>query len=158
MLNYLKQKLKEHFAMKTYSVGILQAQVYRALKKETNDILKDYSLSSFDWALLGILSESKQGENAVDLSDELDVSQAFISKIIKKLLKEEYIEIKKEKDARFRKIFLTEFGRKNLEKIEPILKNKMKVLLKGVVLTDLYGYVNTLKKIAENSLDKTNQR
>ena len=42
MLDYIKNKIKEKFDMKTYSIGLLQAQVYRTLKIETNEILKDY--------------------------------------------------------------------------------------------------------------------
>lgn len=159
MLNYIKQKLKERFDMKTYNVGILQAQVYRILKKETNIILKEYNLTSFDWALLGILYESKDGEYAVNLAEEIDVSQAFVSRIIKKLQKEKIIEIKKrnvDSDARFKKIYLTNSGKLNVEKIEPTLKAKMKKLLKDISLTDLYGYINTLKKISENSGENKN--
>ena len=152
MLNYIKQKLKDKFDMKTYNVGLLQAQVYRTLKKQTNEILKDYTLTTFDWAVLGILYESKDGENAINLAQEIDVSQAFISKVLKKLEVAKYIEIKIEEDARYKKIFLTNIGRRNLEKIEPILKQKMKVLLKDIALTDLYGYINTLKKIVANTM------
>ena len=151
MLQYIKQKLKERFDMKTYNVGILQDQVYRILKKETNVILIDFNLTSFDWALLGILYESKDGEYAVNLAEEINVSQAFISRIIKKLIKENYVEVKKSQDARFKNIYLTHKGNAHVEKIEPILKNKMKKLLKDITLTDLYGYINTLKKISENS-------
>ena len=151
MLKYIKQKIKDRFDMKTYNVGILQDQVYRILKKETNLILVDYEITSFDWAVLGILFESKDGENAVDLAEEIGVSQAFVSKVLKKLEKSKYIELKKETDGRYKKIHLSSFGRERVEKIEPVLKQKMKVLLKNIDLTDLYGYVNTLKKISENA-------
>ena len=151
MLKYIKQKIKDRFDMKTYNVGILQDQVYRILKKETNLILVDYDITSFDWAVIGILFESKDGENAVDLAEEIGVSQAFVSKVLKKLQKSKYIELKKETDGRYKKIYLSPFGRESVEKIEPVLKQKMKVLLKNIDLTDLYGYVNTLKKISENA-------
>ncbi len=151
MLNYLKQKLKERFDMKTYNVGLLQDQVYRTLKKQTNEILKDYNLISFDWAILGILYESKDGENSINLAEEIGVSQAFISKVLKNLELKKYLLLKTESDARYKKVFLTEIGRKNVEKIEPILKNKMKLMLNDNPITDLYGYINTLKKIHLNS-------
>ena len=151
MLKYIKQKLKDRFDMKTYNVGILQDQVYRILKKQTNYILIDYKLTSFEWAILGILFESKEGENAIDLAEEIGVSQAFISKVLKNLKSNKYIELKKEKDARYKKIYLSDFGRARVLYIEPILKKEMKVLLKDISLTDLYSYINTLKKISENA-------
>ena len=151
MLKYIKQKLKDRFDLKTYNVGILQDQVYRILKKQTNVILKDYDLTSFEWAVLGILFESKEGENAVDLAEEIGVTQAFVSKVLKKLKVNKYIELKREEDGRYKKIHLSNYGRESVLQIEPILKEKMKVLLKDIVITDLYGYVNTLKKILENS-------
>ena len=70
---------------------------------------------------------------------------------MKNLKSNKYIELKKEKDARYKKIYLSDFGRARVLYIEPILKKEMKVLLKDISLTDLYSYINTLKKISENA-------
>ena len=151
MLKYIKQKIKNKFDMKSYSVGILQDQVYRILKNQTNLILESYELNSFDWAILGMLYESSEGENAIDLAKEKGVSQAFISKVVKKLYKNKYIIIKKEKDTRYKKIHLSELGKDKVTEIEPILKQKMRLLLTGIEVHEMYGYITTLKKISENS-------
>ena len=151
MLSYIKQKIKDRFDMKTYNVGILQDQAYRALKKQTNLILADYNITSFDWAILGLLFESSAGINAIDLAEEIGVSQAFISKVLKRLKSIKYIEIKKGEDARYKKIYLSELGMSKVLEIEPMLKKGMRPLIKGVSVTDLYSYINVLKKIAENS-------
>ena len=38
--------------LSTYSTGLLQAKAYRAMKKQTRDLLEPYGISTVEWALV----------------------------------------------------------------------------------------------------------
>ncbi len=147
--------------MKTYSFGLTQATAYRALKGHTNKLLLPYGITAFDWALLGLLYEEKNGIRTTALADNLCVSKAMISKTTKKLGASGWIELSEQenKDKRAVLFVLTNKSRESMPKIEQELRNDFRAILGKVGKLDLLMYYRSSLVIAKHlkqDIDKSN--
>ncbi|MEO5646675.1 MAG: MarR family winged helix-turn-helix transcriptional regulator [Candidatus Paceibacterota bacterium] len=136
--------------LKTYSVGLLQTKVYRALKSNTEVLLKPYKISSIEWAYLGMVSESKDGIRSGELAELLGVEAPFVTSLSAKFLKRKLIEYKKDPmDNRVRSIVITADGLALIKEVEPMLRNESKKWLKDLSIREVLMYIKVLKKIAD---------
>jgi len=136
--------------LKTYSVGLLQTKVYRALKANTELFLKPYGISSIEWAYIGTASEYPKGIRSTDLAEILGVEAPFVTSLSAKFHKRKLVEYQKDpNDKRVKCIVITPAGHALIKEIEPILREESKKWLKDLSVKEVLTYIKVLKKIAE---------
>ncbi len=133
----------------SYSVGLLQAKAYRALKQTTGMILDEHGISTVEWAFLGLLYERSMSPTVA--AHELGVEAPFVTSLVGKLKEKGFmLEERDEKDARRKSLRLSEAGRKFVADTEVVLRSRMRPLVKGASTRDLLGYLTVLESIIEN--------
>jgi len=139
-------------SLSTYKTGLIQAKAYRSLKQVTSKALEPYHLSSLDWALLGLLFDSREGFKLVEIAELLGVESPFVTVLIDGLEAKGLVKrTVKAEDKRAKMITLTEKSIEMIPGIEKDLLAQTKVLLKGVGLNEVVSYIKVLSKIVENS-------
>lgn len=147
-MNIFQKILNYKKLTSTYAVGLIQAKAYRVLKHKTNVFLLPYHLTTVEWALLGILYESNDGETLTDLAFALGVKGPFVTRLATALTKKEYVAVTKSAtDSRVRRMTLTTKGKKHVEHIEKLLKLESKEWIKDVSTRDLISYLRVLNAI-----------
>lgn len=138
--------------MKTYEIGLHLANSYRALKGRTNKILKEFEISAFEWALLGLLNESDSGLRVSIIAEKLFVSKAMVSKTCRKLADQALITQAKnfEKDKRAVAYTLTSTGNELLLVAEKKLRGEFKSILNKTSKIDLLLFYKTSSRISKN--------
>ena len=135
----------------TYRVGLLQTKAYRVLKQHTGKALASSSISSVEWAFLGILFDNKKGIRGSDAAEMLGVEAPFITSMAAKLMDMSFLDQKKdESDGRAKMLVLTDKGLEFVETTEKQLRKEMKQLVEGVSIAELFGYLTTLQRIVDN--------
>jgi DNA-binding MarR family transcriptional regulator len=117
--------------------------------------LKDHDLSSTEWSLLGVISdETKNGGIRVsDLASLLDVETSFITNMVKKLIKNDYVEYGyDEDDGRVRLIKGTDKCHLKVVEIENDMRSEMRQWLGDVKPTELLQYITVLGKISKKTI------
>jgi DNA-binding MarR family transcriptional regulator len=137
---------------KTYRVGLLQTKAYRILNQKTTELLSKYQISSTEWAMLGLLFDSKDGMRLIHAADALGVEAPFVTQMIAHLKKYDLVvQAADAADSRAKVARLTDKGRAFVEETEIYVRKEMKSLLKGASIRDILGYLAVLQKITENS-------
>jgi DNA-binding MarR family transcriptional regulator len=136
--------------MKTSTFGLAYANSYRAMKGHTNRLLLPYGITAFDWALLGLLEENKQGLRVTELAELLCVSKAMISKTCKKLEQADWISIAESEgtDRRAVTYQLTKETVNKLPRIETMLRSDFRKLVSKGSRMDLFLFYRYSKRIA----------
>ena len=135
----------------TYRLGLLQTKAYRILKNHTDEALSQYSLSSVDWAILGLLHDNREGLRSKEVADELGVEAPFVTTLCSKLEKIKFVTSHVNSiDSRAKNIQLTSKGHEFVSSTEEHIHNHMKKLLRGTKSDDLLSYIAVLEKIIEN--------
>lgn len=150
MIKSIFPKIK---APATYEVGLQLARAHRVLKDHTDTVLTPYSITSVDWAILGILYEANEKPcRLIDLSDQLGVEAPFTTKRVEALVKLGYVSVTPDTiDKRVRLSTLTSAGKKIVTTVEPLLRAESRQWLKGTSPTQLYGFLKVIKAICTNS-------
>lgn len=135
----------------TAQVGILQAYAYRALKAKTDEYLKEYDLTSSQWAILGLLQTRSKGMQPYEIAEILGVKKPYVTTMTSALLEKELIETQpSSEDKRAHFVYLTTKGQALVPIIEKSLRQSMKGLVKGASPRDLVGYIRVIKSISDN--------
>lgn len=136
----------------TYSAGLLQTRAYRELKVWTGKSLKESGISTADWALLGLLFETKSGMRPSELATSLGVEAPFITERVRVLSKKNFIYAQPDsRDSRVKYLALTDSGIQFITKTETRLRNEIKPLFKDISVNELSIYLMVLEKIVENA-------
>ncbi|MBA3733528.1 MarR family transcriptional regulator [Patescibacteria group bacterium] len=136
---------------KTYRIGLLQAKAYRVLKHYTSKVLSEYKISTIEWAFLGLLYDAPKGMRSSVVANELGVEAPFITQIVKKLEKTDFIlEKEDEKDSRAKILSLTKEGVKFVDITEVKLREVMRPLVKDVSPGALMSYIEVMQSIIKN--------
>ena len=152
MMSFIKKLQTASRARTTYRVGLLQAKAYRILKQNTHDVLKEFNISTIEWAFLGLLHDSPLGMRSSSLADELGVEAPFITQMMKSLKVTKFLDQHEDpNDSRARIIKLTKPGREFVDRTEIHLRNSMRPLVKGVSPQDLVSYLSVMESIIENA-------
>lgn len=150
MIQKLQQFVLPESRMPTYTIGLLQTKAYRTLKRETTELLSEYSLSTLDWALLGHLSETEDGMNSSEIADLLGVALPFVTVMVRELQKKKLITKRKSKtDKRENRIVLTDAATQLIPKIEKKLRAAFKTKLGASAVPHLRGYFHILRLLAQ---------
>lgn len=106
--------------------------IYRSTQAYTNEILKEFGLTSGSYPFLLTLC-SNDGINQNQISRELDIDKAMSAREIKKLIRLDYV--KKEmdqEDARACKLYLTEKGRSLIPRICGMMNSWNDTITRGL--------------------------
>jgi DNA-binding MarR family transcriptional regulator len=141
--------------MKSYTFGLLQTTAFKGLKGFTSTLLQPHQLTTYQWALIGILYETPEGLGTTHLAKELKVSKPFITKTLKTLSDSGWVEksAAAETDMRSSKDILTPKAQKKVPLIEGELKSEMKKVLTGIPKIQLLAYILVLKHISKKLSD-----
>ena len=108
----------------TYKVGLLQTKAYRVLNRRTAKLLAPFGISPIEWAFIGVLSEMPDGARSSLLAEKIGVAAPFVTKLVKKLSKKNFVEEKIDQaDERAKRIMLTKKGKQFVGTTEPYLRN-----------------------------------
>ena len=155
MINKLLNSISSAAGISSYRIGLLQTKAYRILNQETAKVLKKYDITPFDWALLGLLYDSKNGCRLSDLAEELGVEASFITERTQYLTDNRMVTITPfDEDKRVKYMTLTTKTRKLMPDIEQYVLATMRPLLAGASLKDVLGYKRLLERIVSNKPDK----
>lgn len=138
--------------MKTYHIGLWQAKTYRVLKYETTLFLRPYKITPIEWACLGVIYESSNKKLInKHISKILGVKEPYATRLVNKLIKSGFLSVNNDepKDLRMKIINITLKGRFFVERTEAQLRDYMKKKLGKLSKLYLFGYMKTIKKIAE---------
>lgn len=150
--NYFKKVVAEKAGLTTYAMGLLQAKAYRVLKNQTTEALKDFGISTIEWALLGLLYDNKEGLSFIMLATLLGVEAPFVTAMVHSLEKNNLVMRKSDKnDKRAKIVSLTAAGKNNIPKIEERVRQSSKFLLEHLSMSDILAYKKVLKTIIQNA-------
>ena len=139
-------------SMKSYEFGLIQTKAFRALKGHTLKLLQPYSLTTYEWAVLGVLFEAEvAGCRITELADILHVSKPFITKTVGRLTDKGWVckSTVDETDKRSVRIMLTPHAQKEIPVIEKYLRAETKHVFKGIGKTKLFFYMQVLQQISD---------
>ncbi len=135
----------------TYRIGLLQARGYRILKQRMTQHLSVFDLSPFDWALLGLLYDSRKGMRGCTIAEEIGVEAPFVTLRTRILKQKGLIEEKGDKnDQRAKILRLTEKGRNFVSKIERDLRLSMRYLVEGGPMCDFVTHLRVMELVIAN--------
>jgi len=144
-LLYLKDEQIKEFIEKIFIA-------YRESFSDTKSILNKYSLGIAHHKVIHLLS-MYEGITISDLLKKLKITKQSLNRVLKDLIKNEYILFRKgKKDTRLKHIYLNEKGKKLFNEIFIIQKKRIyNALLKSNAEEVLY-FDNILKKIINEKI------
>jgi MarR family transcriptional regulator for hemolysin len=136
--------------MPSYTSGLLQARAYRLLRSYVNKTLSEFHLTMAEWALVGQLYDQRAGLRFADLATILEVEPPLVTKLVDGLETRKIVTRQEHPDDRRAKVIcLTEAGVALVEKVEKIVTQAMRELLRNVSVDDLRIYLKVLAQIAD---------
>ncbi len=125
-------------------------QIYYAYRETYSDpkkILKKYSFGSAHHRAIHLI-ERHEGLAVSDLLNKLKITKQSLNRVLKNLIKNEVILIKKDEiDSRHRRIFLNEKGRKLFDEIFLEQKQRIYNAFKNSDSDSVLKFKNVLSKI-----------
>lgn len=135
----------------TYRIGLLQSRAFRIMKQRTTQHLSVFDISPFDWALLGLLFDSKKGMRCRTIAEEIGVEAPFVTSRTRILKSKGLIDEKGDKaDQRAKILRLTEKGKNFVIKIERDLRLSMNYFVDGGSLSDFATHIRVIELVIEN--------
>lgn len=146
-------------------VLIIGSRLKRLSERFLSEVSRIYKLQNIHfepaWFPVFFLIDNRGTLSLTEISQELDVSHSAISQMITQLLNKKLVEIQQDdKDARIKKIALTEKGSKLLEQVHPVWEALQKSMVQiwpggftSAQFLDLLGELEN--KMAGNFLSET---
>ena len=147
----MKQPLRR--SLTTYRAGLLQAQAYRALRKQLTTWLTDYQLSVSEWALLGSVYDLKtKGLRLSKVAELLQVELPSATNLVNSLEAKGLVERRADaEDSRARCVIVTKRGNELVPVVEKALRTRFKEWLRDVDSGNLEQYLKVLEHLARHS-------
>ncbi|HUQ84768.1 MAG TPA: MarR family transcriptional regulator [Candidatus Limnocylindrales bacterium] len=134
-----------------YSTGLLQGKAYSRLHVNLTQTLASYNLSIPEWKLLGQLHEHGKIRLA-ELADRLSYDPPMVTKLAKLLEKKGFLlRLQDPHDERAKLVSITKTGSNLIVEIEPVAKQTLAKILKGVTHEELLTYIKVLTMIVNNT-------
>jgi MarR family transcriptional regulator, transcriptional regulator for hemolysin len=147
---HMLRKIRDALSNRTtYRLGMLHTRVYRLLNQQIAIALKPYSLTPPEWAMLGVLYDMPDGVRFSTIADEVGVEPPFVTVMAKKLIRKKLaVEKQDPSDSRAKLICISPTGRKQVPKIEKVVRSAMRPIVGDVSAKDLLSYISVLTHIA----------
>ncbi|MBP9691334.1 hypothetical protein KBD81_04620 [Candidatus Woesebacteria bacterium] len=129
---------------------MLQAKSYRLVKNEVSPLLYKHNISTLEWGFLGIVKTCATGSRYIDLSNKMGVEPPFVTAIVTKLLREKLIKIVGDaQDRRAKMVILSSKGAALVEKLEPLIDERLQNVLDPISTSDFKGYIAAMTTITD---------
>lgn len=123
-----------------------QLQFSRSFRKELNERLKEIGLFHTQWLVLYCIN-LKESTTLVEISNYLDVEKPTISRTVKRLEEQGFIEALPSDDKRERRISLSQKGQMSFEKGYQIVTEYEARLIDNISENDLAVTLQTIQKL-----------
>ena len=123
-----------------------QLQFSRSFRKELNERLKEINLFHTQWLVLYCMS-LKESTTLVEISNYLDVEKPTISRTVKRLEEQGFIETLPSDDKRERRIALSSKGLTSFKEGSQIITAYEAELIEGISVADLKITLQTIQKL-----------
>ncbi|WP_227935430.1 MarR family winged helix-turn-helix transcriptional regulator [Alkalihalobacillus deserti] len=136
------------------SLGFLVAMAGRSLSNSVQRTFSEhgYNVTPEHWAIL-VLLWNQDGLTQLELAERTGKDQASMSRLIQNMLNRELIYRKKDSvDARCKRIYLTEIGKEQQEKLMDLVQTTLVKATEGIADEDVATTKRVLKKIASKNL------
>lgn len=157
-LVYDRETISENSMIeKTYREALIQSTAYRELRQVVTEALSAYSLSSPEWALLGLVYENHQlGQK--DIAELLSVEPPLVTQMIAGLKQKDMIEIQVSvQDARKKSVSLSKDMICKIPDIDEAVRKATSKVLKGCTHEEVAVYFKVLHTILLNTKDSNDQ-
>lgn len=125
-----------------------QAQFTRSFKKKLNEKLASAGLFHSQWLVIYCIKK-QQPVTLVEISNYLDVEKPTISRTVKRLVEQGFIEDVPSDDKRERRIRLSLKGQESFCSAQKIVTDFEAELMKDISDTDLTTALRTIEKLKE---------
>jgi DNA-binding MarR family transcriptional regulator len=143
--------MKKQVDLNAHGLGLLQGTAYSRLHENLTQVLNPFGISIPEWKLLGQLYDNGNMRLS-SLSDLLSYDPPMVTKLTKSLRKKKLITREYDReDERVKIVVITPEAVKILRKIDPIVKIRMRDILKGVSREELNVYIKVLNVIVANT-------
>lgn len=134
-----------------YEACLLHSRADRALRMVVARELEQFDITMMQWLLLATTDKGPaSGVRMSELSVALDVTMPQITALMNDLIK---LKLAKQKvnnsDRRSRRLTVTTLGKKQLQKIEAAVDQKLPEWLENVPSDELQSYLSTVKRLSE---------
>jgi DNA-binding MarR family transcriptional regulator len=138
----------------TYQSGVIQSAAFRALKKHTDDCLREYDITTMQWFIIGtLLDAGPKGMRITDLSYKVDTTLSFLTNTVNLLeSKGMLVRLEHASDNRARMVTVSKSFRPKCKSIERDLRAKLrKSLYSKISSDDLRVYIKVLYQLSNLS-------
>ena len=139
----------------TYKSSLYQVKANRILREIVTRALAPFSLTATQWAILGQLSESKDGMRLSEMAEVLGVEAPLVTTLIDQLVIKNLVEKHAHpRDKRAKLLFLTRKGQDLLPQVEIVLDEKLRKAVLGTTPEEVLSYFKVLEVIVKNGVKK----
>jgi DNA-binding MarR family transcriptional regulator len=138
----------------TYQSGVIQSAAFRALKKYTDDCLREHGITTMQWFIIGtLLDAGPKGMRITDLSYKVDTTLSFLTNTVNLLeSKNMLVRLEHASDSRARMVTVSKVFRPKCKVIERDLRNKLrKTLYANISPEELRTYIKVLYELSNLS-------
>lgn len=138
----------------TYQSGVIQSAAFRALRKHTDDCLRDYGITTMQWFIIGTLFDAgPKGMRITDLSYKVDTTLSFLTNTVNLLeSKGILVRLEHDSDSRARMVSVSKSFRPRCKVIERDLRAKMrKSIYSKISPEELRVYIKVLYQLSNLS-------
>jgi len=125
-----------------------QSQFTRSFKKKLNEKLSEAGLFYTQFLVMYYINQ-QQPVSLVEISNYLDVEKPTITRTVKRLEEQDYIEEVPSSDKREKRLRLTEKGENSYQKGQGIVTRFESELLKGITEKDIETTLNLIHYLNE---------
>ncbi len=128
-----------------YSVKLMKKLYSNAIGK----VADEFNISFPEAEVLSFLYEYKQFDTAKDIVSYKDVSKAYVSDAVYKLVKKNYLSIKVDKDdRRLQHLEITELAKKIAKSLQNAQQNFYKAIMSQLTDNEIQKLLTTIEKCA----------
>jgi len=140
-----------HLDLKATKIALIQSKFHRIIRQRMSLALRPFQLQTADWIILGFLDHRKKPMIISEVATELGIQSSFMTTIIAKLAKRNFITIEDDKtDLRKKYIALAPEGNKVVRLMQNQFEEFFAPLARGVSKSDIETYLKVLKTIISN--------
>lgn len=135
----------------TYQSGVVQSAAFRALKKLTDDSLREHDITTMQWFIIGTIYDAgSKGIRITDLAAKLDTTLSFLTHSVNLLeAKGVLSRVTDKDDNRAKTVTVSPKFRPKCKLIESDLRRKLRTSLYATVTPEeLRVYISVLRTFA----------
>ena len=139
----------------SYLSGALFMKAHKLLRLEVATCLQRFNLTPTNWALLGIIKQSKNGIQLSEVAAHMSVKAPLITNLAQDMITHGHVQlISHRTDGRAKLLSLTPSGKEFIRKVETAMSEVLTKVLAGITEEELVTFKKVLETIVHNSNTK----